>query len=90
MWSPLYDMSDLSSPDAGINYTDWSDPEFFNGWKKMDATRDPVIQQQIIDEMLHVMHDRGTWMLLYFQPDVYGVSNAISWEPRADETISLN
>ena len=89
-WSPLYDMSDLSSPDAGINYTDWSDPEFFNGWKRLDALIDDAQQQSIINDMLHVMHDRGTWMLLYFQPDVYGLSNSISWQPRADETISLD
>jgi peptide/nickel transport system substrate-binding protein len=90
LWSPLYDMSDLSSPDAGINYTDWSDPEFFDGWKKLDAAREEAQQQKIINEMLHVAHDRGTWMLLYFQPDVYGVSNFVSWKPRADETITLD
>ena len=87
-WSALYDMSDLSAPDAGTNYTSWSDSDFFAGWNDLEKTRDEAAQLGIINRMLRIMHDRGPWLMLYFQPDVYGVSNKIKWQPRADEIIT--
>jgi peptide/nickel transport system substrate-binding protein len=89
-WSALYDISDLPSPDGGANYTNFSDPDFFAGWKRIEQTRDPARQNDIIRDMMTVFHDRGTWLLLYFLPDVYGVSNRIRWQPRADEIISID
>jgi peptide/nickel transport system substrate-binding protein len=83
-------MSDLSTPDSGVNYTDWTDPEFYAGWKDLAKTRDPAEQQTIINRMLEIFHERGTWLLLYPQPDIYGVSNRINWQPRADEIITVN
>jgi peptide/nickel transport system substrate-binding protein len=88
-WSALYDMSDLSAPDAGTNYTSWSYPEFFEGWKQLEGVRDEAGQTPIMNRMLHIFHDRSPWLMLYFQPDVYGVSNKIKWQPRADEMITL-
>jgi peptide/nickel transport system substrate-binding protein len=89
-WSALYDISDLPSPEGGANYTNFNDPEFFAGWKQLEQTRDPSEQARIIRAMMTVFHERGTWLLLYFLPDIYGVSNKIAWQPRADEIISLD
>jgi peptide/nickel transport system substrate-binding protein len=89
-WSALYDMSDFPSPDGGANYTNFSDPEFFAGWKKLEQTRDPAEQANIIRAMMTEFHERGTWLQLFFLPDIYGVSNNISWQPRADQLISLD
>jgi peptide/nickel transport system substrate-binding protein len=89
-WSALYDMSDFPSPDGGANYTNFADPEFFAGWKKLEQTRDPAQQDNIIRAMMTVFHERGTWLQLFFLPDMYGVSNRISWQPRADQLISLD
>lgn len=89
-WSALYDMSDLSTPDAGTNYTGWSDPAFFAGWKQLESTPDPQAQQLIVNQMLHEFHDGAPWLMLYFQPNVYGVSNRIHWTPRSDEIITLD
>lgn len=89
-WSELYDMSDLASPSSGVNYTNWDDPAFFDGWKKFDDARgDPAAQQAIIDSMLRVFAERGPWLFLYCQPDIYGVSRKVHWQPRADEQITL-
>jgi peptide/nickel transport system substrate-binding protein len=88
-WSALSDMSDLSTPDAGTNYTEWNDPDWFSGWDRIAATRDPAEQRVIINEMLKVFYDKGPWLLLYFQPDFYGVSNRITWEARRDEKIDI-
>jgi peptide/nickel transport system substrate-binding protein len=88
-WSALYDMSDLSEPSAGTNYTSWNDPAFFAGWKQVEETRDAAAQQTIINNMLQTFHEGAPWLMLYFQPDVYGVSKRVQWTPRADELISL-
>ncbi len=89
-WSALYDMSDLASPDSGTNYTNWNDPAFYDGWARIQQTRDPAEQQAIVNQMLEEFHTNGTWIMLYCQPDVYGVSNKIVWKPRADEIINFN
>jgi peptide/nickel transport system substrate-binding protein len=89
-WSALYDISDMTTPTSGTNYTSWADPEFFEGWNKLEKTRDEGEQHKIINQMLQALHDRGTWLLLYFQPNIYGVSNRISWTPREDELMSFN
>jgi peptide/nickel transport system substrate-binding protein len=88
-WSALYDLSDFPAPDGGANYTNFSDPEFFAGWTQLQQTRDPLEQARIIRTMMTIFHERGTWLQLYFLPDLYGVSNRISWQPRADELIAI-
>jgi peptide/nickel transport system substrate-binding protein len=89
-WSALYDISDFPSPDGGANYTNFSDPEFFAGWRQLEQTHDPQEQARIVRAMMTVFHERGTWLQLYFLPDLYGVSNKIKWQPRADEIIALD
>jgi peptide/nickel transport system substrate-binding protein len=88
-WSAIYDMTDLATVDSGTNYTHWSDPAWFDRWTELNAAKTPEEQRPIIDEMLQVFYDEGPWLHLYFQPDFYGVSNRISWTPRADEKLYL-
>lgn len=88
-WSPLYDMTDLSTPGAGTNYTHWDDPRWFDRWTDIAAAKTPEDQRKVVDEMLKVFYDDGPWLLLYFQPDFYGVSDRLDWHPRADEKIDL-
>jgi peptide/nickel transport system substrate-binding protein len=86
-YSPLSDLMDFATPDAGTNYAEWKDPEFFGKWKDIQATRDPAKQKQTVDEMLKIFYERGPWLLMYFQPDFYGVSDRIAWQARRDERI---
>lgn len=51
--------------------------------------RDPEGQQQLVHEMLEIWYNDPPWLMLYFQPDFYGVSNRIDWEPRRDEDVSV-
>ncbi len=85
-WSALYDMADLSSPTAGTNYTNWNNPEWFALW---DATQgvDPVTERENVNRMLEIFYNDPPWLLLYFQPDFYGVSNRIEWQARRDEKV---
>ena len=89
LWSPLYDMTDLAAIDAGTNYTHWDDPRWFDRWADIAAATSAEETRTIVDEMLQVFYDDGPWLHLYFQPDFYGVSNRVNWQPRPDEKVYL-
>jgi peptide/nickel transport system substrate-binding protein len=86
-WSAVYDMSDISTPDAATNYTEWNNADWFAGWEQIALTRDPAELRTITDGMLEVMFNDPPWLFLYFQPDFYGIAGDVNWEPRRDEII---
>lgn len=88
-WSPLYDMTDLSTPDAGTNYTEWDNPEWFDGWAEISAAKTDEERRVVIDRMLEVFYNDPPWLMLYFQPDFYGVSKRVDFQPRRDEKVYL-
>lgn len=85
-WSALYDMADLSAPDAGTNYTNWANEEWFSLWDQAQGV-DPETERELINQMLEVFYNDPPWLLLYFQPDFYGVSSRIEWQARRDEKV---
>jgi len=89
-WSAIYDMSDISAPDASTNYTGWNNPKWFELWNSLADIRDAAKERDVINQMLQVMHDDPPWLFLYFQPDFYGVSNRVDWQARRDEQIIVN
>ena len=88
-WSAVYDMSDLSAPDAATNYTEWNNQEWFDLWAQLGEVRDAAAEKEITDKMLEVMYNDPPWLFLYFQPDFYGVASDVDWQPRRDEIIDL-
>lgn len=88
-WSPLYDMTDLAAVDSGTNYTEWANPDWFSGWEEISAAADDAARRVIIDRMLEVFYNDPPWLMLYFQPDFYGVSNRVNFTPRRDEKVYL-
>lgn len=88
-WNPLYDMSLFSTPDAATNYPSWTDARWFDDWKLALAAPSVEEARPIINRMLKLFYDEGPWLQLYFQPDFYGVSNRLDWQPRRDEEIEL-
>jgi peptide/nickel transport system substrate-binding protein len=86
-WNALYDMTDIATPESGTNYTNWFDAEWFKGWDELAKKLTPEQQRPIINNMLRVFYERGPWLLLYFQPDFYGVSNRLDWKARRDERV---
>lgn len=89
-WSALYDMADITSPTSGPNYGNWPNPEWFKLWDQVTANHDPQQRRQIINQMLELFHKDSPWIMLYFQPNYYGVSNRVNWTPRRDEEIWVN
>lgn len=88
-WSALYDMADLSAVDAGTNYTEWKNPDWFSGWPELAAATTEEERRVVIDRMLEVFYNDPPWLMLYFQPDFYGVSNRVDFHPRRDEKVYL-
>jgi peptide/nickel transport system substrate-binding protein len=86
-WSALYDMADISEPDAGTNYTEWNNPRWFELWNSLADITDPAEEAAVINEMQEVFYNDPPWLFLYFQPDFYGVSNRIDWHARRDEQV---
>jgi peptide/nickel transport system substrate-binding protein len=87
--SALNDMTDLATVESGTNYTSWANPDWFSGWAEIAQTSTPEEQRPIIDRMLEVFYNDPPWLMLYFQPDFYGVANRINWEARRDERVYL-
>jgi peptide/nickel transport system substrate-binding protein len=52
-----------------------------------ENTEDPDERVDILQEANQLAHELAPWVFLHQQFSVYGVSNDISWEPRADEFI---
>jgi peptide/nickel transport system substrate-binding protein len=88
-WSAVYDMSDLSEPTGATNYTEWNNPEWFALWDSLSGIRDAAEEREVTNQMLEVFYNDPPWLLLYFQPDFYGVSDRLNWEPRRDEIIDV-
>ncbi len=58
-WNALYDMADLSAPDAGTNYTNWNNPDFFAGWAELAVKKPLAEQRKTIDRMLKIFYDES-------------------------------
>lgn len=89
-WSALYDMADITSPTTGPNYGNWPNPEWFKLWNEVTAEHNPQTRRVIIDKMLTLFKTQSPWLMLYFQPNFYGISNRINWQPRRDGELWVN
>ncbi len=54
---------------------------------ELDATADQAERDQICAEMQARVHDQALIVPLFAQPDIYGKSADIKWQPRPDELI---
>ncbi len=88
-WNALYDMADFATVEFVTNTPSWTDRRWFDNWPLANRKQPEADRQKVIDAMLQVFHDDGPWLLLYFQPDFYGVSNRLNWQARRDERINL-
>jgi peptide/nickel transport system substrate-binding protein len=65
----------------------WFNQEWQTRWDSLQGVRDTAEESRIVNEMLQIFADDAPWIFLYFQPDFYGVSDRINFEPRRDEAI---
>ena len=86
-WSAVYDMALFPSRDAPVNNGMWYNEEWQTGWDSLSEIRDEDELRVVTNEMIAIFHEDAPWIFLYFQPDFYGVSDRITWQPRRDEAI---
>ncbi|MEW6579969.1 MAG: ABC transporter substrate-binding protein [Chloroflexota bacterium] len=89
-WNPLYEMADFASETSNPNYGFWSNPGWFDRWRSLGDVHDPVEEKRIVNEMLEVFYNDPPWIILYMQPDYYGLNNRLDWQPRRDEWVLIN
>ncbi len=73
--------------DTNNNYNDWNNPEWYALYQKLIAERDADARQLIVNQMLEIFYNDPPWLMLYFLPNFYGVSERIDWTPRRDGEI---
>ncbi|WP_210483833.1 ABC transporter substrate-binding protein [Microvirga antarctica] len=88
-WSAVYDMALFPSREAPVNNGMWFNPEWQKRWDSLAGIRDPKEEEKIVNEMLEIFYRDPAWIMMYFQPDFYGISNRLNWEPRRDERIDV-
>jgi len=86
-WNALYEMADLTSPTSNPNYGFWYNEDWFNGWDLLAEATTAEEEREIVLDMLETFYNDPPWLMLYFQPDFYGVSSRLDWDGRRDEKL---
>lgn len=86
-WNALYEMADLTSTESNPNYGRWTNEEWFAGWDQLAEAGTAEEERAIVLSMLETFYNDPPWLMLYFQPDFYGVSSRIEWNGRRDEKL---
>jgi peptide/nickel transport system substrate-binding protein len=74
---------------TGASWVSFSDTALDAELTAASMVVDPTARTQAMDALQQRVIDLAPWIFLWQQHDVYGVSNRIEWEPRADEQIFL-
>ena len=54
---------------------------------KAQGEADPDERAALLQEANALVHDLAPWVFMHQQYSVYGVSDDVDWEPRADELV---
>jgi peptide/nickel transport system substrate-binding protein len=79
----------LVQKDSGSNRSLANMPRFEDLWEEMSATFDVKKRQDICNRMQEVIFDEAPVIFIWFQTDIYGVSQRLDWKARVDERIRL-
>lgn len=71
------------------NFYRWDNPAYEALWEELQTALDEDRRLEIGYEMQEIVKEDAPWIFLHIQPDVYGVSERLEWEPRPDELIHL-
>jgi peptide/nickel transport system substrate-binding protein len=79
----------LVQKDSGSNRSLFESARFEALWDEMSAVFDVKKRREICFKMQEVLADEAPVIFLWFQTDLYGVSERLVWKPRPDERIRL-
>jgi len=71
------------------NFYRWENDDYEAMWTELQTVLDEDRRVEIGYRMQEIVHEDAPWIFLHIQPDVYGVSELIDWQPRPDELIHL-
>ncbi|MFP8958685.1 ABC transporter substrate-binding protein [Natrialbaceae archaeon A-CW3] len=67
----------------------FDDEELSDAILESQQIEDPEEREQQLQEVNALAHEKAPFVFLHTQESIYGVNEAIQWEPREDETIYL-
>jgi peptide/nickel transport system substrate-binding protein len=85
---PLQDTRNLSAG-FGFNPTGWENRSFEEAIRRAQSTFNENARARMLNEAQATAYQEAPWVWLWRQVDFYGVSQALSWTPRADGRIYL-
>jgi peptide/nickel transport system substrate-binding protein len=80
----------LVQKESGSNRSLFESARFEALWDDMSSTFDVKKRKDICYRMQEVLLDEAPVIFIWFQTDLYGVSQRLIWKPRPDERIRLH
>lgn len=75
--------------DLDYNYGFYNNPQFEALWTELNKTLESSKRASLLHRMERILHDDPPVVYVYMQPDIYGISKDLKWQPRKDEIIDL-
>ncbi|MBM3450762.1 MAG: hypothetical protein FJX78_07250 [Armatimonadetes bacterium] len=82
------DISDLQM-NSSSNYGNWRNDQFESEWNRLIGEFDAAKRREILYRMQDIVKEDAPYIFLYFQVDIYGVSQRLNWKPLPNERIRL-
>ncbi|MGQ0549679.1 MAG: hypothetical protein ACT4PY_08445, partial [Armatimonadota bacterium] len=79
----------LVQKDSGSNRSLISMSRFEDLWEDISIAFDVRKRRDVCYRMQEVIHDEAPVIFIWFQTDIYGVSQRLVWKSRPDERIRL-
>jgi peptide/nickel transport system substrate-binding protein len=67
----------------------FDDEELSDAILESQQIQDPEERTQQLQEVMQLAHEKAPWLYLHVQESIYGVREAIQWEPRPDEVVYI-
>lgn len=74
---------------SGASWVSFSDPEIDKALDEVMPIVNPTKRAEALNRLQRKIQQAAPWIFLWQQHDLYGVSNRLDWEPRADEQFYL-
>ena len=82
-----YGVQGFFSQDSGTRTFD--DEELSGAIAESQQIQDPDERREQLEEVNRIAHEKAPFVFLHTQESIYGVNEAIQWEPREDETVYI-
>ncbi|WP_137288195.1 ABC transporter substrate-binding protein [Natronorubrum halophilum] len=67
----------------------FDDEELSDAILESQQTEDPDERRQQLEEVNQLAHEKAPFLFLHTQESIYGVREAIQWDPREDESVHI-